>query len=300
MISCAVQSFFQFLDTATIQYSLGKVSTDTLKSVYASALSLTSVSDGDLTTYVYGLFSSALDFKNLIPGVTMALGVCAVPAVSGAMEMKNDERLSSLINSIYKYTVLLSSLGGIAMALCSTQILSLFYSASSPDIVEGCNDLVKYFSLTVPIYSIAGTAVFMVQAVGHPEKSIAPYVISGIVRVVLNVILVSNPSYILFGCVISGAVGYMIMCILNMHIVHKVTNTKLDIMSVLIKPIFVTICTAIASNYLFSQCNFTNSTIYNLLIKMSILVGIYCILCLLCGLLNLKEIFSTFKKQKNS
>lgn len=299
MVSCAVQSVFQFLDTATVQYALGSVSTDTLKSAYSDCVSAASVADSDLVTYVYGLLSAALDFKNLIPGVTMALGVCAVPAISSACEMKNNERLSMLINSIYKYTALLSALGGVFIALCSSDILSLFYGASSPDIVIGCDSLVKYFAFTVPLYSLAGTAVCAVQAVGCPQKSIKPYVVSGIIRVALNLLLVRNSRLILLGAVISGAVGYFVMWVWNVIIVCRSSKTKFDTLNVVIKPLAVSVISYFASKIIYSYITYDGNLLINLLIEIAIFCAIFCILCVLCKVLRFSEVVSAINFKKN-
>lgn len=300
MISCAVQSVFQFLDTATVQYALGNIDKDILYTAYAECLSSAKISSSDFVTYVYGLLSTALDFKNLIPGVTMALGVCAVPAISSACEMKNNERLCTLINSIYKYTALLSALGGIFLALCSSDILSVFYGASSPDIVIGCDSLVKYFALTVPFYSLAGTAVFAVQAIGCPQKSIKPYVVSGAIRVVLNLILVSRKEFVLIGSVISGAAGYFVMWIWNVRIVCKVTKTKFDILNVVIKPLMVAVVTYFCSNIIYSNISLNCNILIKLLIEIAIYCTIFCILCFMCKVLKISEIFSTINFKKNA
>ena len=133
MISCAVQSVFQFLDTASVQVALSLINVNDLKAAYYESISIANTADDDVITYVYGILSSSLDFRNLIPGITMALGVCAVPAVSSAFEMKNKEHLSLLINSVYKYTAVISFAGGIIIALCCEDILNFFYGSSAPD-----------------------------------------------------------------------------------------------------------------------------------------------------------------------
>ncbi len=299
MISCAVQSFFQFLDTATVQYSLGNMDIAVLKNAYSQCINMTNVPDKDLVTYVYGLLSAALDFKNLIPGVTMALGICAVPAISSACEINDKERLDSLINSIYKYTALLSAFGGVLIALNSTDILNVFYGSSSQDIVVGCDNLVKYFSLTVPFYSMAGTAVFCVQAVGHPKKSIAAYAVCGIIRVVLNILLVSDERFVLLGSVISGAAGYLIMCIWNIIIVKKVSVTKFDIISNIIKPIMISAITYFSMYYLFGNAVLSSNNLLSLCLKALICAAIFVALCLLFKSFTFSEIFSFTNCKKN-
>jgi stage V sporulation protein B len=299
MISCAVQSVFQFLDTATVQYALSNVGSNVLKEIYSDEIAIAKVTNSDLVTYVYGLLSTALDFKNLIPGITMALGVSAVPAISSACEMKDSEHLSALINSIYKSTVLLSLYGGLVLALCNEDILTLFYGSASPDIVTGCNDLVKYFGFTAVFYSAASTAVFAVQAVGCPQKSIKPYIVSGIIRVVLNLLLVSDKKYVLFGAVISGAVGYFVMWVWNIKIVTKVTKTKFDIKNVAIKPLFVAAVSYCLSDKMFLHISLTVNIIYKLLIEIVIFSLLFCILCFLCKVLKFSGNFFTNNYKKN-
>lgn len=299
MISCAVQSVFQFLDTASIQYSLGNADLSLLKSVYAESLEFAGSSDKDVVTYVYGLFSTALDFKNLIPGITMALGVSAVPAISAAVEVKDKEKLSSLCTCVFKYTTLLSVFGGFFIALNSREILTLFYS-SSQDIVDGCDEIVKLFSLTVPVYSIAGTAVFAVQAIGKPEKSILPYCVSGAIRVVLNMLLVSNSKFILNGAVIAGFAGYFIMALWNIVIALRETKMKFSFSQALIKPIFAGICLYFCADYIFKTINLGLGLFMTLVVKGILCVIIFAVLCLIFGCLSLNEIKSFINCKKYS
>lgn len=298
MISCAIQSIFQFLDTASVQGALSLISKEDLTNAYSQSIAVSNTSADDIITYVYGILSSAADFKNLIPGITMALGVCAVPAISSAFESKNQEQMNTLINSLYKYTSVISAAGGILIAINSKDILMLFYQSSAPDIVISCNELIKYFALSVPVYSLAGASVFCVQAIGVPKKTVAPYVFSGIIRVILNILLVSNENYILFGSVISGAAGYLLMFALNTKTVKKEVKVRISVKNSYIKPMLVGIITCISGKYLVTGINISTNLLINLLIKLAVLSLIYCILCILFKLLSFKEIFCMFKSKK--
>lgn len=300
MISTAIQSVFQFLDTATVQYALKLAGNGAVLHAFAKLMAMSKTENTDAVTYAFGLFSTASDFKNLIPGITMALGVCAVPAVSAAFELKNQNSLNSLINEIYKYTVLLSVWGGIFLYNSSEKILNLFFSSSSPDIPSGCNMLVKYFALTVPFYCLAGTAVFCTQAIGKAEKCITPYVVCGIIRSVFNIILVKNEKFLLFGAVISGAAGYFLMGIWNVLIVKKYTKTDFSIKNILLKPVFIGICLTLFVKKLNFFEDFSQNLLINLLIEFVICSLVFCILCLLFKSLNVKEIFCFIKSKKNA
>ena len=113
-----VQSLANFADTSSIQYCLSLCNSDALSLQYINA-------DKDIYTYVLGIFAVALDFRNLIPAIVMTLGVTAVPAVNTAYE-SGQERFSSLLSSILKYTVIIAVCGGVMISLFYNDILGLF------------------------------------------------------------------------------------------------------------------------------------------------------------------------------
>ena len=141
---------------------------------------------------------------------------------------------------------------------------------------------------------------FFVQAVGAPQKSIAPYIVSGVVRTVLNVILVRDENLVLYGAVISGAVGYFIIMVWNMIIVKKAAGIKISLSSIFLKPLTVALLSLLLWQSVNNAVKITALPIYILLIKMAIFVIIFILLCFLCGLLKIKDIFCVINTQKNS
>ena len=299
LISCCVQSVFQFLDTATVQYSLKSVPRESLFNVYREALDFSGTSPSDSVTYVWGLFSASLDFKNLIPGITMALGVCAVPAICSEYENKNRIKTQKLINSILTYTSVLSLFLGCIIAICSKELLTMFYGKGAGDVVIGCNSLVKYFAVTAPLYSLASVAVFTVQALGKPEKSIMPYVASGIIRCALNIRLVSDSDYILGGAVIAGALGYLCMFLMNLRIIKNVSGTKISYLNTVVKPLISALIGCFSVNIIQVYINFSRNIFVNFLIKTTVFSSLYCILCFFLKVFDFKEIFSVLNFKKN-
>ena len=297
MVSSGVQSVFQFLDSSSIQILLDKTPLPMLKSEFSDALKLTAVIDSDLSTYAYGLHSCALDFKNLIPGVTMALGVCAVPVISRAFDNSDKERLETLASSILKYTAVLSSLGGLALFLCSNDILSFLYS-SSPDVSPAIDKIVKAYAVSVPVYSIAGTAVFFVQAIGMPQKSILPYAVCGVMRVALNYILMSKTSLLLFAPVISGAVGYLVLALLNLRVFKAKAALRLRLFSCVAAPILLAFVAGFVCNYAFEAAFIIQNGVVSCLTKCVFCSIIYLILCFLCRLLKFSDFFRYFNHKK--
>lgn len=230
-----VQSLSNFADTSSIQYCLSLCDKDILMSQYKFA-------GDDIYTYVFGLYASALDFKNLIPAIVMALGITAVPAVSSAFE-SGTQRFSALLTSIFKYTVILSVGGGLALALFNEDILNLFYSENHPDIVDGASELLFFFGVTAMPCAAASTSVFCVQSLGFAKKTVAPFAVSAAVRIALNFILVGNSKINIIGTAFSNFAGFLIILIWNMIIIKKCTNAAFNIYDIFFKPV---ICASLA------------------------------------------------------
>lgn len=295
MISSAIQSVFQFLDTASVQLALNHTDIFRLKAYYSQCFKLVDVSQSDIPTYLYGIYSASLDLKNLVPGITMALGVCAVPTISKAFENKED--ISPITNSIIKYTLLISCFGGFAISLSSYEMLNMLYS-SSMDIVLGAEKLVVGFGLSTFIYSVAGVVVYSVQAIGCARKSIMPFIASGAIRIVLNYVLVRYTEFNLIGVVISGAIGYLVITIWNLAILIREARLKIQFVKVVVKPLFVSLNSLIIGIYAQNYINFSKNFMEVFLIKVSIFCVFFCILCICLRIIDINELLSVFKKKK--
>lgn len=230
LFATAVQSVSQFFDTSSIQYALTLCDKNTLSNAY-------NYFDSDILTYVFGIYSSCLDFKNLIPGIVMALGVTAVPAVSSAYE-SNFSKFNLLLNSILKYTSILSCFGGCVLALFSNEILSLFYGNSNGDIAKWGSDILFYLAITVLPCCLASSCVFCAQSLGLSKKTVLPFAVSGGIRVLLNIILIPKMTFNISSSALSNFVGFLIILVWNMIIISKNTGARFSIKDIFFKPAF--------------------------------------------------------------
>ena len=224
----AVQSVSSFFDNFSVQYCLSSYNTSVLENIFNSGSS-------SVSTYAYGVYSAVLDFKNLIPSIVMSLGVAAVPAVSSSFE-SSDQRFSNLMTSIFKYSTIISVTGGAFLALFCKDVLDIFYS-SNPDISANGFRLLYYSGITILPCCIASTAVYCSQALGYSKKTIIPFAVSAVIRVILNFLLIPISSINLVGALISNFIGYTVIALWNFLIIIKNTHCKLNFFDVLIKPL---------------------------------------------------------------
>lgn len=298
--SSLIQSASGFIDNASVQYFLAGCDKNVLKSSYCTCLQISGTRDEDLITYIYGLFSAAQDFKNLIPGFTMALGVAAVPAISASFEEGDSSHLSNLSNSIFKYTSVIALGGGFYLSLTSKYILDILYGASNYDIVKGCTELVAYFGFTVIFYSLSGTVVYAVQAIGCAGKSIPSFIASAAVRLLINYLLVSNARYNIYGAVISGAAGYFIILVSNMYIFKKYSGIKYKLSLVIFKPLLCTLFAYMLSNVMLNNLFTTENNMLDFIIASAIYFATFTVSIVLSNTIGFSELKSLYNYKKSA
>lgn len=279
-----VQSLANFADTSSIQYCLSLCDPNVLSAQYG-------LESSDIYTYVFGIYAVALDFKNLVPAAVMALGVSAVPAVSTAFE-NGQERFSSLLTSIFKYTVIMSVGGGAAICLFYNDLLSIFYSGSNEDIVQNAGRLLFLFGMTSLPCAAASTSVYCAQALGYSKQTIVPFAVSAVVRVILNFILITNGNINILGSSISNFIGYLIILVWNMIIIHKKTKAKFSLLEIFIKPVACAALAYFSTSSIRESISSSMSDILVFILSATVCLLSFGVLLILMNCVSLKEIKS--------
>lgn len=272
-----IQSLSNFIDTSSIQYFLSLCDAQKLSQVY-------SYSANDVYTYVFGIFATVLDFKNLVPSIVMVLGVTAVPAISTAYE-NGSERFSSLLTSILKYSSVMSVAGGLVLSAFSTEVLSIFYYSSNYDIVQNGSRILFLMGAMVLPCALATTTVYCTQALGFAKSTIPAFIVSCVIRFVLNYFLITDMRLNITGAVISNFVGFAVIVLMNIATIRKKTRAKISVSDVFAKPVFCGAFTYFVISFIKSKTNLSLLGICALII---FCVIIYFIMLLITKTIDVK------------
>ena len=284
-----IQSLAGFADTASVQMCLGLCGASRLQQIFAVPLSLTKVAANDVVTYVYGLYSAVQDFAHLVPAMTMALGVAAVPALSGAYQDQS-ARFGSLYAGILKYTVILGAAGSGGLALFSYELLSLFYGGSSPDLVLGCHRLLFWFAFTALPAALASTCVFALQALGYAKRLLLPFALAAVLRVGLNFLLIPNGRFHLYGSAIATGVSFCFLSVYCMVLMRRMTKVKFSITEVFLKPLLAVLLTCLTVKGVAASYFTPLQNTLNFVLSVVLFSAVLTILLLFFGTLSTKDL----------
>ena len=98
--------------------------------------------------------------------------------------------------------------------------------------------ILKYLAISIPFIVITQITTSVLQGIGSYSLPVINLLIACVIKVILTLNLVSNPSLNIYGAVIATVVSYILVSILNVICMKIKLNIKLKIYSSLIKPMY--------------------------------------------------------------
>lgn len=240
-LSSMVLSISNFIDAITVKNRLAyamETGAETIKQMYASSLAVDNVLDADIPTYLYGAYGLAIDLKNLIPTLTMSLGISVIPLLAAAWSQKDKKSVKTNIESVLRITMLIGMPAGFGMAALSTPIMELLYGSQQPGLVEIAGPILFAYALPMAFYAVSTPLTNMLHAVNRMDVPLKSMLLGSIIKIVLNFVLVGNPSINIKGAPYSSFACYAVIVIYNLIALIKETGIRPNFVSTIIKPMF--------------------------------------------------------------
>ncbi len=244
MIGGLTMNLIGIIDSSTIQNRLAyAINTDAnlIRKLYNIS---NEIPTSDISAYLYGCYNSAMDFKNLIPTITNALGVSALPALASAWELKTRHRIESTVSMVTRLTVFISLPAGFVLSVMARPILSLVYSQSQADIVNAATPVLQIYGIFMVLFSLSVPIISMLHAVGEMTFPIKSLVIGAIFKIILNLIFVGQPRFNINGAIFGTLVSTFIVVVCNLiHLIRK-TGVKISFVMIFVKPFIGAVASA--------------------------------------------------------
>lgn len=302
VLGALVQNISNLIDTATIQnrleYAMQHDAYGIIERMYSQSLSISGTVKADIKTYLFGVYNSALDFKNLIPTVTLALGISALPAISRAKTLGNRKDMESIVNSVLKFSMVVGTPVGLGMAALPGELLGLIYSHSNPDLIPIAAPIVRTYGIFMFLFCISGPIISLLQGVGRAGFTVKSMLVGAVIKIVLNWILVGNPAYNINGAPISTTFCYGVIVILNLGCLLKETGAHIRFVQVFFKPLTVSVFCVILARVGFLLLSAYLSQTAALLLVVAASAGIYVLLLLITRIIDKNDLSLLFKSEK--
>lgn len=236
----------------------------------------------------YGILSGKIDTIITLPmSFNVAFATALVPAISSAKAVNDTKTIKNKISFSLLITILIGLPCTVGLFIFSDEIISLLF----PNASSG-GELLAISSITVIFVVITQTLNGALQGLGKVSVPMVATSIGLVIKIILNVILISIPELGINGAAISSIVNNVVVCIIEFIVLKKLINIEFKFSKFIIKPIIVTLIMAISSyniyNFLMNFLCFKLSIILSLIFA----VIIYSILVIFFKIFSYEELLS--------
>lgn len=187
---------------------------------------------------MFGYLNRAIALFNLPPTIIAAIAISIVPTIAAALALKNNNTAIRNAKSALRITILFAVPCAAGLSALAKPILSLLYHDGNYSF------LLNIMGIAVVFVTLVQVCNAILQAWGHVWLPVKNMLIGGVVKVVVNLVLVSRPEININGAPIGTLLCYFTVMALNIYDLKRITGMKFELMSFVVKPVITAIATA--------------------------------------------------------
>ena len=238
-----------FIDASFLQTRLLRIiNTNPLPlfSMYAGCIPGTILEKSEsVPNYLFGCYNMALTLFMLVPSVTQAFAISALPNVSAAVSRGDRNALKRTVETVLRITLLFALPAGLGLSALAEPVTKLIYGErmASPVISAVLSVLgiaAVFSSVTMPLTS-------MLQAAGKTVLPVLLTTLGLILKIILNYILVGLPEINLLGGAISTLISTAVTVLLLYRALCRVLRMRFRLRGIAVKPLFASLLCVLAA-----------------------------------------------------
>jgi len=233
------------IDVVSLQKSLAVVynkNGDIIREIYKNALAASNTND--VLAFLTGNRGIAMTFVNLVPNVTLTLGISALPVITSAWALKDYSQLKKMVSTVLRITIMISLPAGLGMSVLAKPILNLIYE---PHNVAVAGPQLEILGLAVVFICLVAPVNAMLQAMGRADVPAKIVLVGGAVKFIFNTVLIMNPHLNILGAAYSTLICYVVMVTLSIRALIRIVKARLYWKSIFLKPLIGSILSSAAA-----------------------------------------------------
>lgn len=233
------------VDTAFLQNrmnALMQTDAETLLSQYGSFLRPEDIAQGRVPTALFGCYTNALTLFTIVPAMTQAFGISALPNVTAAWAGGSRVKLEHSVENVLRISALVTMPAGLALSVLADPIARLLgYNPISGRILVLLGLGAVFAAVNVPINS-------MLQAVGRIDLPVKLLCTGLVIKVGLNYVLTGIPEINVMGAGVGTLVCYFFLAFFGLAALGRETGLHMRLFRLFGKPLLCA-CLAAAAGW---------------------------------------------------
>lgn len=251
-----------------------------------------------IPNYLFGCYNMALTLFMLVPSITQAFGMSALPSVTRAYTRGVRAELKKSMETVLRMTCIFALPAGLGLSVLAEPIARLLYGdRMSTPIIGAALSVMGVAAIFAAVTTPLGS---MLQAVGHMELPVILTLCGLLIKVVLNYILAGIPSINILGGGLSTLVSYVLVTAAEWIALRRITRIRFDVMKVIVKPAGAAVlCTCAARSAQLVQAYFGMDGRLSAAVSVLIAAAVYAAALVLFGAVGSEDRNLLSSKEKN-
>lgn len=233
-----------------------------------------------------GVLSKVVTIIHLPLAITGAFCTALVPAISSAISVKDYATVNKRLSFSFFASILIIMPCAAGLVALAQPILQLIYPTAS----NGAT-ILMLSTITMIFVSLNYVVEGGLYGFGKVHIPAIALAIGAVIKLVMNLVLISNPNINILGAVISAITSQIILFVVCMYYLNKQIKLDMNLKDHVIKPTVASAVMGVIVYFAYKVLiNFTGNAISTII---AILIGviIYAILVLLMKLLKKEDIY---------
>ncbi len=200
-----------------------------------------------LHLFLYSVYrNQAYTFFNLVPTITAAVGVSALPILTMAWTNQDKVAIKSNLESMLKVITLIAFPAGLGLVALAPEILGLLFNTEGTVVAV---PLLRILGIAACFAGMTTPMTNLLQAIGKPSAPVKNIAVGATIKIVVNFILVGIPSINIMGAPIGTLCCYAYIAVADLFCIIKYSKVVPSLFITIIKPLTAALVCAAAAYF---------------------------------------------------
>ena len=183
---------------------------------------------------LYGVYGKAQDLFNLPAAFITPLTISIIPAISGAIARGQGRTASRISEDSMRISALISVPMGVGLTVLAMPIMRVLYPGSH----AAGTGLLRIMGIASFFVCIVLMENAILQASGREKLTMVTLVTGGLVKILVNWILVAQRSINIYGAPVGTLVSYMVMALMNYGFLCRSMERRPRLLKIFLGPLY--------------------------------------------------------------
>ena len=195
----------------------------------------------DAARSLYGIYSKTMSIYNLPFSMMVPLTACIIPAVSAALTRRDRREAQTVSESALRVGLLVALPMGMGLFALGGPIMGFLFPAIDVEVAGPLLSVLGLASIFVALQLLCNS---ILQANNMVNLPILAVVIGGVVKIIVNYILVGNPDIRINGAPVGTLCCFIVVDLLEIFIIRRAIPKPPSVLRAAVKPLLASLVMA--------------------------------------------------------